>query len=115
MLVSVNAQEGIYALLIDLKTQSIRTHRGEFWQDTLIEEHLRIKATGVCGLLNTYSGTQSGKSLGGKLANKENQFPHNVLGKTLKMGRYYLDTTLYISNIYSKMYCFIGTPYKNLN
>jgi hypothetical protein len=35
---------------------------------------------------NTYSGTQSGKSLGGKLANKENQLLHNVLGKALKTG-----------------------------
>jgi hypothetical protein len=33
-----------------------------------------IKATGACGLLSAYSGTQSGKSLGGKLANKINQF-----------------------------------------
>jgi len=33
-------------------------------------EALHIKATGACGLLSAYSGTQSGKLLGGKLAGK---------------------------------------------
>jgi len=40
-----------------------------------------IKATGVCGLLNAYPGTQSGKLLGGKLANNKNQFSTMSLAK----------------------------------
>ncbi len=85
-----------YAQKIDLKMLSIKTNQrrgmaGYFF----VEEHLLIKATGVCGLLNAYPGTQSGKLLGGKLANKENQFFHNVLGKTLKTRENHSDTTLF--------------------
>jgi len=35
------------------------------------EVSILVKATGACGLLIAYSGTQSGKLLGGKLANKK--------------------------------------------
>jgi hypothetical protein len=37
---------------------------------------------------------QSGKLLGGKLADTENLFFHSVLGKTLNTGLIYSDTTL---------------------
>jgi hypothetical protein len=42
------------------------------------------KVTGVCSLLNAYSGTQSGKPLGGKLAEKKNLIVFNVPGKGCK-------------------------------
>lgn len=40
----------------------------------LRRENQWIKAAGACGLLYACSGTQSGKLLGGKLANKISQF-----------------------------------------
>jgi hypothetical protein len=52
------------------------------------------KRTGVCSLLSAHPGAQSGKLLGGKLADTENLFFHSVLGKTLNTGLIYSDTTL---------------------
>jgi len=80
-----------------------------------VEEYLPVKATGVCSLLNAYPGTQSGKLLGGKLATKENHFSTMSLAKHCKPEKTIRIQHYFISNIYSKMYYFIGILHKNLN
>lgn len=80
-----------------------------------VEEYLLVKATGVCGLLNAYPGTQSGKLLGGKLANQKNRSWTMSLAKHCKPEKTIRIQHYFISNIYSKMYHFIGIPYKNLS
>lgn len=70
------------------------------------------KATGVCSLLIAYPGTQSGKSLGGKLA-KITINSHHVLGKTQKSGNITNDVReihYYKSKIHSKNGYFTLNP-----